>query len=265
MKTSDELKNIVKETYAEIATQKPSCGCGCSCSGDTQDFSVFVENYTNLPGYVREADLGLGCGLPTEYAGIKAGDAVLDLGSGAGNDCFVASAIVGDTGHVTGLDFTEEMVQKANLNKRWRGTNNIDFVLGDIESMPFEDNSFDVIISNCVLNLVPDKTVAFSEMYRVLKSGGHFCISDIILKGELPEAILEAANMYASCVSGALKKEEYLTIIEEAGFSHVEVKKIVRSDLPDEVLLQYLSKDIVEAYRKSGAGIFSITVVGHKI
>ena len=264
MKTSEDLKNIVKETYGEIATQKPSCGCGCSCSGDVQDFSIFVENYNNLPGYVKEADLGLGCGLPTEYAGIKEGDSVLDLGSGAGNDCFVASAIVGEKGHITGLDFTKEMIDKANVNKRWRGIENIGFVLGDIESMPFEDNQYNVIISNCVLNLVPDKKKAFDEIFRVLKPGGHFCVSDIVLKGELPENVREAEAMYASCVSGALQKEEYLEIITKAGFIDIGEKKMVRNDMPDELLLQYISKDVVAAYRKSGAGIFSITVTGFK-
>ncbi len=194
------------------------------------------DEYNNLDGYVADADLGLGCGLPTEYAGIKKGDTVVDLGSGAGNDVFVARAIVGDEGKVIGLDMTEEMIEKANLNKAKLGFKNVEFHLGDIEQMPFENNIADVVVSNCVLNLVPDKRKAFSEIYRVLKPGAHFCVSDIVIKGELPAGLKKSAEMYAGCVAGALQQDDYLGIIKETGFRNVEVKKTKVIELPDDVL-----------------------------
>src|SRR5512133_1279726 len=157
---AEELKLVVKEKYGQIAEQSPdekSCGCGSSCCGSGVDYTVFSENYESKEGYNPEADLNLGCGIPTDYAGIKKGDHVLDLGSGAGNDCFVARSIVGDEGKVTGLDFTEAMIDKANENLGKLGFKNVEFVRGDIEEMPLPENNFDVVVSNCVLNLVPDK------------------------------------------------------------------------------------------------------------
>ena len=173
----------------------------------------------------QEADLGLGCGLPTEYAGIEKGNVVIDLGSGAGNDVFVARALVGDEGKVIGIDFTNEMLIKANTNLQKLGFKNIEFKLGEIESMPLDDNFADVVVSNCVLNLVPDKQKAFNEINRILKPGAHFCVSDIVLKGQLPSELKKSAEMYAGCVAGAVQQELYLDIIKHAGFSNVEVKK----------------------------------------
>jgi ubiquinone/menaquinone biosynthesis C-methylase UbiE len=221
-------------------------------------------DYTKMDGYVEEADLKLGCGIPTAHAGIRKGDRVLDLGSGAGNDCFVARSLVGESGFVTGLDFTDEMLEKANQNNRKMGFSNVEFVKGDIEQIPLPDNTYDVVISNCVLNLVPDKHRAFSEIRRVLKPGGHFCVSDIVLKGELPHNMREAAALYAGCVSGALQMEDYLEIVKEAGYAQVEVKDERINDLPDEYFVQYVSGETLQSYRDSGAGIFSITVVGTK-
>lgn len=263
MKASEDLKKIVKEKYAEIAGTQPCCSCGCG-SDSQKNYSVFSESYQTQPGYMEEADLGLGCGLPTEYAGIKPGDSVLDLGSGAGNDCFVARAIVGNTGAVTGLDFTDEMITKANLNNRKLGYTNVDFIKGDIENIPLPDKSYDVVISNCVINLVPDKRGAFSEIYRVLKHKGHFCISDIVLDGSLPAKLLEAAELYAGCVSGALQKVEYLNVIQSAGFKNIQIKTKVKNIIPDTLLLQFISRDELVNFKRSGTGIYSITVTAEK-
>ena len=260
-----ELKEVVKSKYSEIAIEADSSkGCGCGCASDKADLTNFNENYKSLDGYVAEADLGLGCGIPTEHAGIKEGDVVVDLGSGAGNDVFVARSLVGESGTVVGIDFTEAMLSKANRNLSKLNYRNIYFKLGDIENLPLEDNFADVIISNCVLNLVPDKQKAFAEIYRALKPGGHFCVSDIVTSGELPKKIRDAAAMYAGCVAGALKQEEYLGIVEQSGFKNVEVKETRLTSLPDDLLKEYLSENEIENYRKSGTGIFSITVVGFK-
>ena len=262
MKNPEELKQIVKDNYANIALA-PNKGCGC-CGDKEPDYAVLNLDYTQKDGYMADADLKLGCGIPTDHAGIKPGDHILDLGSGAGNDCFVARSIVGEAGSVTGLDFTDAMLEKANRNNQKMGFKNVNFVKGDIEHIPLPDNSFDVVISNCVLNLVPDKTKAFSEIRRVLKPGGHFCVSDIVLKGELPDELQEAAALYAGCISGALQKEDYLQIVADAGFEGVVVKDEMINDVPDEYLLESVSQEAIDAYRKSGAGIFSITVVADK-
>ncbi len=226
---AEDLKLIVKDKYGAIATQrkeqnKSSC-CGSTGCCDNMDYSIFSDDYTKLEGYNAEADLGLGCGLPTQYARIKKGDNILDLGSGAGNDCFVARTLVGEEGRVTGLDFTDAMLEKANKNLEKTGFVNIKFIKGDIEDMPLDGNTFDVVISNCVLNLVPDKTRAFGEIYRVLKPGGHFSISDVVLTGVLPQKLQKAAELYAGCVSGALQKNDYLDIIKAQGFKNIEIGK----------------------------------------
>lgn len=267
MKT-ENLKLIVQEKYGEIASQsklqnQSSC-CGSTPCCDDMDYTIFSDDYTKLEGYNPDADLGLGCGTPTEYAGIKTGDHVLDLGSGAGNDCFVARTIVGEKGHVTGIDFTEGMIEKANINLAKTGFKNIDFVKGDIEEMPLPDNTFDVVISNCVLNLVPDKKKAFGEIYRVLKPGAHFCISDVVINGVLPRGLQEAAEMYAGCVSGAIPKDEYLEIVKSIGFKNIEVKKEKEIRLPDEILLKFISQDELQTFKSSNIGIFSITLVAGK-
>jgi len=263
MKNPEELKQIVKDKYGEIALAPKKTSCGC-CGDKEPDYSIMSLDYTGKKGYVADADLKLGCGVPTDHAGLKEGDTVLDLGAGAGNDVFVARSIVGESGSVTGLDFTEAMLIKARKNNEKMGFTNVNFVQGDIEKIPLPDNSFDVVISNCVLNLVPDKQKAYAEIKRVLKPGGHFCISDIVLKGYLPDDMREAASLYAGCVSGALQKEDYLAIIDEAGFQQVEVKSEQLNDVPDEYLLESVPRETIDAYRKSGAGIYSITVVADK-
>ena len=264
----DTIKEIVKEKYSAIAKQtkqenESSC-CGATSCCSVVDYTVFSENYDKLEGYNPDADLGLGCGLPTEFAGIQPGNSVLDLGSGAGNDCFVARALVGETGYVAGIDFTEAMIEKARENARKLGYSNVDFILGDIEDIPVKFGVVDVVVSNCVLNLVPDKPKAFAEIFRVLKQGGHFCISDVVLEGELPQGLKEDATMYAGCVSGALERSEYLKIISEAGFQNVEIKKEKKIELPDDLLLTYMSADELEQFKNGSTGIFSITVTGDK-
>jgi SAM-dependent methyltransferase len=223
------------------------------------------DDYKDIEGHVSEADLGLGCGIPTQFAGIKPGDSVLDLGSGAGNDCFVARAIVGETGKVTGLDFTDAMVAKAIENNWKLGFTNVEFVKGDIEEMPLPDNQFDVIVSNCVLNLVPDKNRAFAHIMRVLKLCGHFCVSDVVIKGELPEALRKDVEMYAGCVAGAIEMDEYLGIIEKQGFKNITTHKEKEIAIPEEVLSKYLSAYEINAFRNGETGIFSITVSGYKL
>jgi arsenite methyltransferase len=269
MENANDLKQVVKEKYGEIAKASNSSGCcgtTSTCCGDSSkvEFLMIGDEYKNMDGYVAEADLGLGCGVPTEFAGIKKGDTVVDLGSGAGNDVFVARAIVGDEGKVIGLDMTEEMITKANKNNAKLGYKNVEFKLGDIEAMPLENNIADVVVSNCVLNLVPDKQKAFSEIYRILKPGTHFCVSDIVLKGELPAGLKKSAEMYAGCVSGALQQDEYLNIIKETGFENVEIKKTKIIELPDDVLKEYLNDSEIEKFSMNNVGIFSITVVGYK-
>ncbi|MBV6653689.1 MAG: arsenite methyltransferase [Mameliella sp.] len=257
---SEELKTIVREKYTEVATKKVSC-CSPSSSPGGIDFS---EDYKQQEGYLNDADLNLGCGIPTAFARIKAGDMVLDLGCGAGNDVFVAQKLTGDQGYVIGIDMTEAMIAKAKNNKEKLGLTNVEFRLGDIEDMPVDSSTIDVAISNCVMNLVPDKAKAYSELFRVLKPGGHFSISDIVLKGELPDAIRDAATLYAGCVSGAMQMEDYLLAIREAGFTDVEVQKERLLEVPDEVLLKHASPAEVQGFRESKASIYSINVFARK-
>lgn len=266
MKSAKEIKDVVKEKYSEIAIKSERDEkSSCCCSKKTEvDYTVFSMNYSELDGYVANADLNLGCGVPTEHAGIKKGDTVVDLGSGAGNDVFVVRAIVGNTGKVIGVDFTEAMLEKANKNKVKLGLKNIEFKFGEIEELPLNRDETDVVISNCVLNLVPDKSKAFSEIYRVLKPGGHFCVSDIVLIGDLPEGLKQSASMYAGCVSGALQKDEYLNHIKNAGFENIEIKSTNRNQLPDSMVKEYLNEEDFILFKKSEFGIFSITVVGYK-
>jgi arsenite methyltransferase len=264
MNTRKDVKEIVKEKYAEIAVSSTrKCCCGSS-NNKIVGYTIMKDDYNHLEGYVPEADLGLGCGLPTEFAGIKKGDTVVDLGSGAGNDVFVARALVGDEGKVIGIDFTDEMMIKANFNLDKLGYKNVEFKLGEIESMPLDDDFADVIVSNCVLNLVPDKQKAFNEIYRVLKAGAHFCVSDIVIKGELHPELKKSAEMYAGCVAGAVQQEEYIGIIKQAGFTNVEIKRTKTIELPDEVLLKYLNDEQLKEFKLKQVGIFSITVVGYK-
>jgi len=268
MNTDNELKELVKERYSQIAQQSKdqnlsSCCGATGCCGD-EAYTIMADDYTKLEGYNADADLGLGCGIPTQFAKIKEGDTVIDLGSGAGNDAFVARRYVGEKGKVIGLDFSEVMIEKARANVDKMGFNNIEFRQGDIEKMPVGANKADVVLSNCVLNLVPNKKNVFAEIFRVLKSKAHFSISDIVLEGQLPENLQKAAEMYAGCVSGAIQKDEYINIIHQTGFVNISVLKEKRIVIPDDILLQYLNEKELAELKNSNLGIYSITVYAEK-
>lgn len=267
MQTSNDIKTMVKEQYGKIALQNKeqnSSSCCGATSCCTEVYNIMADEYKNIEGYHPDADLGLGCGLPTQFAKIKKGNVVIDLGSGAGNDCFVARAETGETGKVIGIDMTEAMINRARINSEKLNFHNVEFRLGEIESMPVTSDTADVIVSNCVLNLVPDKRKAFEEIKRVLKPGGHFSISDIVLTGVLPEKIMRTAEMYAGCVAGAIQKDEYLNIIRELGFENITLQKEKPITVPDDILSNYLSNDEIKLYKESGVGIFSITVYAKK-
>lgn len=268
---SDEaIKQMVKEKYAAIASQSQEqnasscCGATSSCCSGDEVYNIMADDYTRLEGYNPDADLGLGCGLPTEYAKMEEGNVVIDLGSGAGNDAFIARKVVGERGKVLGIDFTEEMIAKARANTEKLGYHNVEFRQGDIESMPVTSNYADVIVSNCVLNLVPNKHKVISEVFRVLKPGGHFSISDIVLEGELPQRWREVAEFYAGCVSGAIQKQVYLEIIEQAGFKNIIIQKDKTIVIPDNILTNYLSAEEIVQYKKGTTRITSITVYAEK-
>jgi ubiquinone/menaquinone biosynthesis C-methylase UbiE len=267
MTTNENIKDLVRQKYSEIAhqdkatNQSSCCGSGC-CS--TEVYNIMSDDYSHLEGYDPNADLGLGCGLPTQFANIKKGDVVVDLGSGAGNDCFIARAETGETGKVIGIDFTPAMIEKARANAEQLEYNNVEFRQGDIEDLPITSNRADVVVSNCVFNLVPNKHKVFSEIFRILKPGGHFSISDIVLNGQLPGKWKEVAELYAGCVSGAIQRTEYLSIIEEAGFSNILVQKEKLIQLPDDILRQYLTSEEIAAFKVDDSRIESITVYGEK-
>lgn len=267
MKKEQELKNIVKERYARIAEQGKAENASSCCGATTPSnkvYNIMMDDYSKTNGYVEDADLGLGCGLPTQFAKIKKGDTVIDLGSGAGNDCFVARHETGNEGKVIGIDFTPIMIEKARINAEKLGYNNVEFRMGDIDAMPVSNDIADVIVSNCVLNLVPNKKKVIGEIYRVLKPGGHFSISDIVLVGQLPDALREDAEMYAGCVAGAIQKSEYLQFIQETGFQNIKIQKEKPIIVPDDILGKYLSEEQVNTFNKGTTGIFSITVYAEK-
>src|SRR6478609_8495271 len=250
---AEQLKNVVKEKYSQIAEQSKSTNesscCGATSGCSTIDYTVMADDYSNLKGYAPDADLGLGCGLPTEFALIKEGNTVVDLGSGAGNDCFIARSVVGEKGKVIGIDFTEQMIEKARENAEKSGYQNVEFRFGDIDNLPVTSNRADVVLSNCVLNLVPNKHKVFSEIFRVLKPGGHFSISDIVLEGELPAKWKEVAELYAGCVSGAVQKQVYLEMIDAAGFKNITLQKDKAIVIPDSILGNYLSAEEIAEYK----------------
>jgi len=265
--SDQQIKEMVKQKYAEIALQDKAtnqsscCGAG-GCS--TEVYNIMSEDYNDLDGYHPDADLGLGCGLPTQFAKIKKGDVVIDLGSGAGNDAFIARHETGETGKVIGIDFTPAMIERARQNAELRGYMNVEFRQGDIEKMPVTANTADVIVSNCVLNLVPDKGGVFKEIFRVLKPGGHFSISDIVLEGELPQPIKEAAEMYAGCVAGAIQKQAYTELIKSSGFTNINIQKDKAIIIPDDIMGNYLSAEEIAAFKQSDTGIRSITLYAEK-
>lgn len=266
MKNENKLKDIVKDKYGQLV-EEDAAGCG-SCCGPSDSrhkvYNIMMDDYSSTGGYLADADLGLGCGLPTAFAKIKPGDTVIDLGSGAGNDCFVARHETGAEGKVIGIDFTPAMIRKARSHAERHGFNNVEFREGDIEDMPVNSEVADVIVSNCVLNLVPNKNRVISEIFRVLKPGGHFSISDIVLRGELPQSLQEDAEMYAGCVSGAIQQSEYLGLIEQQGFQNITIQKEKPIQLPEDVLSAHLSAEEKDKYESAGTGIYSITVYAEK-
>ena len=268
MNSNEEIKEMVKQKYAEIALQNQDTNASSCCGSggcSTEVYNVMTDDYDHLEGYNPDADLKLGCGLPTEFAKIKTGDYVVDLGSGAGNDCFVARAETGETGKVVGIDFTPEMIEKARNNADKLGFNNVEFRLGDIENIPLMSNVADVVVSNCVMNLVPNKPKAFAEVQRILKPTGHFSISDIVLVGDLPEKIKNAAEMYAGCVASAIQMEDYLKIIENSGFKNITLQKKKPIIVPDDILKNYLNDEEIQQYKDSTTRIYSITVYAEKV
>lgn len=266
MVAAEDIKNLVRQKYGEIAQSE--CSGGGSCCGVVEsasaDFTIFADDYSALQGYAPEADLRLGCGLPTEFAKLSPGDVVVDLGSGAGNDAFVARALVGEKGRVIGIDMTEPMIAKARRNAEKLNFTNVEFRYGEIESIPLDSESVDVVISNCVLNLVPDKSKAFSEIFRILKPGGHFSISDVVLESPLPSGLQKAAEMYAGCVAGAILKGEYLRLISLQGFKGVHVQKEKSIEIPHDVLAKHLLPEEVSAFLAGDHVIRSVTVYGEK-
>ncbi len=267
MENNDQIKDMVKQKYSEIALQDQETNASSCCGSggcSTEVYNIMSDEYSDLKGYSPDADLKLGCGLPTEFAKIKTGDTVVDLGSGAGNDCFVARHETGETGKVIGIDFSDTMLEKARKNADKLGFNNVEFRQGDIENIPIADYIADVVVSNCVMNLVPDKPKAFDEVYRILKTGGHFSISDIVLTGELPEKIKNAAEMYAGCVASAIQKDEYLQIIKNAGFENLTLQKEKPIIVPNDILKNYLNEEEIKSYNAQPTSIYSITVYGEK-
>jgi ubiquinone/menaquinone biosynthesis C-methylase UbiE len=266
MENAETIKGVVRGKYGDIARQGGGC-CGpstcCGPSGEAGIVSI-GEDYSAVEGYVKDADLGLGCGIPTDVADLKPGQTVLDLGSGAGNDVFVARHLVGEAGKVIGVDMTPDMIQKARENAAKLGYANVEFRLGEIESLPVNGSSVDRILSNCVLNLVPDKRRAFAEMFRVLKPEGRFGISDVLFEGEFPEDLRKAAELYVGCISGAMRLSDYIEALGQAGFKDVTVARKRPIEFPEEWLATYLSDAQRESLRRSGVSILSVTVQGTK-
>lgn len=268
-KTNEELKQLVKEQYSLLALNSDSLKNACCCgtkpnAASKKVFTIMSEDYSSLQGYEPDADLGVGCGIPTQYANIKKGDIVVDLGSGAGNDCFIARNEVGDNGKVIGLDFSPEMVTKARSNNAKRGYANVEFMEADIENMPLEDNTIDVVVSNCVLNLLPQKNKIFKEIYRVLKTGGHFCVSDVVLNGTFPKEFINNAALYAGCIASAIQRDEYLQEIKKANFESITVQQTKTIEIPDNVLYDHLDESTIQKYKAGNLGVYSITVTGIK-
>jgi len=267
--TNDQLRDMVRQKYAEIVSNQNSECCApsscCDQGGPTGDISNMIgDAYEGVEGYVAEADLGLSCGVPVEHAGLKPGQTVLDLGSGAGLDVFVARNEVGETGHVIGVDMTAEMVSRARQNAEQSGLENVEFRLGEIEHLPVLSDSVDVVISNCVLNLVPDKRRAFAEIFRVLKPTGHFCISDIVSSAQLPEWLSDIAEAYAGCVAGAIPKDDYLGLIKRTGFDDITIANERRIQIPDELISGALSTNQHRDLVSKNLYVMSVTVTATK-
>jgi ubiquinone/menaquinone biosynthesis C-methylase UbiE len=231
-KSEKELKDLVKENYSKVVKNEDSCCSSTSCCGNENNDIVEKMDYSKeeINSIFNEANYGLGCGNPGSIANLKKGEVVLDLGCGAGFDVFLASRKVGPSGKVYGVDMTEEMIQKAKNNAAKNNINNVEFLLGEIEDLPLEDNSIDVIISNCVINLSPNKEQVFKEAKRVLKENGRLAISDILKEKEFPNEILSELDNYSSCITGSIKKDEVINILNSLGFQDIEIERKSNSD-----------------------------------
>jgi arsenite methyltransferase len=265
--TNNQLREVVREKYAEIA-QSSLQDCGTSCCGNNEETgencNMIGDAYEGVSGYVADADLGLSCGVPVEHSGLQAGQTVLDLGSGAGLDVFVARSEVGESGHVIGVDMTAEMIAKARKNADQSGFDNVEFRLGEIEHLPVLSDSVDVVISNCVLNLVPDKQRAFAEIFRVLKPGGHFCVSDIVSSQQLPAWLKGIAEAYAGCVAGAIPKEDYLELIKDTNFGEITVASERRIQVPAGLIANSLTSEQQKEALDRDLHVLSVTVTAKK-
>ncbi|BCX17936.1 MAG: arsenite S-adenosylmethyltransferase [Geminicoccaceae bacterium] len=266
MSDVDAIRERVRAKYAAIARAAGQGCCGPRAEGCCADGSLDMigEAYREVAGHVAEADLGLGCGVPTRHAALRPGETVLDLGCGAGNDCFVARHEVGETGRVLGVDMTPEMIAKARANAEKLGFANVEFRLGEIEHLPVESGTIDCVISNCVLNLVPDKARAFAEIARVLKPGGRLCVSDIVATGPLPEAVRDAAGLYVGCIAGALPQDAYLALVAAAGLDEVRIAEARPIPLPDSALAPHLDAAAIAAFRESGVELRSVTLLARR-
>ena len=268
MRSGDEIRTLVRERYGAIARAGSSCCAPSCCSGGPEmapdGVNVIGEAYAGVEGRLADADLNLSCGVPTRHAALRPGETVLDLGSGAGNDAFIARHEIGPEGRVIGVDMTPDMIAKARVNAAKLGLGNVEFRLGEIEHLPVEAGSVDVVISNCVLNLLPEKAPAFAEMARVLRPGGRFCVSDIVATGELPEGVRAAAGLYVGCIAGAMPEADYLGLIAASGFAAVRVAEAKPIGLPDEALMPHMDTEALAAFRASGVTLKSVTVLGTK-
>lgn len=270
MKNKD-IKKIVRENYGKVAKEDSSCCGSCSPTADMDHVSKKM-GYTDeeLAAVPKGANLGLGCGNPIALASLQEGETVLDLGSGAGFDCFLAAGKVGKNGKVIGVDMTPEMVAKAQENARKGNYPNVEFRLGDIEKLPVSDNSVDIVISNCVINLAPDKGQVFKEIFRVLKPGGRLMISDIVLLEKLPDSIRKSVEAYVGCIAGAVEKDKYLTFIKEAGFNDVKImaeNTIPADSMINDPMVKKIMDDLKmpkELFQKMAASIASAKIFGVK-
>jgi SAM-dependent methyltransferase len=266
MNTAEEIKDSLKERYTDIAYQseefiEEECGCGsgCGCHSGATDVEYYDE-----PGYHPYADLGLGIGMPTRYAEIKEGQTIVDLGAGAGMDSFLAREITGPAGKVIGIDMTERMVEKARKNAEIAGYNNVEFRLGDIEKLPLSDKTAHVVLGNGIMNMVPEKKQAFSEIYRILKHHGNLSLSEIMVKGDMPKGLKIDAEMYVGCMAGSMNLEEYIQVLSDCGFEEITVKEEKKLELPDAMLHYYLPPEEAREFREGAPGIYSVTLTAEK-
>ena len=259
MTTPSEIQNTIQTKYSEIATLAQPLPNTKSALAPT-----LRETYSQMEGYLAEADLNLGCGLPVQYANIQPGDQVLDLGCGAGVDCFIAAKLVGDEGYVTGIDFTPAMVERAEAIRAKNQIDNVEFLEADLVEVPLHAQEMDVVVSNCAINMVPDKAKAFKEIHRLLRPGGQFCISDVVLTGDMPYKIKQAGEDCYGYVAGAIDREQYLRLIKKSGFVTIEIHDEQELEIAEASLQKFADQTAIEQYHQRETGIRTITIRGYK-